>query len=251
MSKFSIVIVAKDAGDKIGRLLESLAGLSDDVIVCDTGSSDDTIVVCEQSGAAVYQIPWEGYGKSKNRAIGYARHDWILSLDSDEKVDPDLYRELQQWQPGDVHTVYQVLWKNFFAGQWIRHSDWGSSWKNRLFYRHTVHWDDAIAHEDVTSDRPLKFLQFGGYLEHYTFRDTREYASKMVHSAMITAQKYHSKGKKVTVAKLVLAPFFSFFKTYFIKLGFLDGYKGWLIAVTTSYYTFIKYARLHELNNNS
>jgi hypothetical protein len=117
-----------------------------------------------------------------------------------------------------------------------------------LFHKHTVLWDDAIAHEDVTSDKPLRFVKFKGYLEHYTFKDTREYASKMVHSAMITAQKYHAKGKKVTMLKLLFAPGYSFFKTYVLKLGFLDGYKGWLIAVTTSYYTFIKYARLRELN---
>jgi hypothetical protein len=248
MTPFSIVIVAKDSVDKIGRLLESLRGLSDDVIVCDTGSSDDTIGVSQRMGAQVHSIPWEGYGKSKNRAIGFARHDWILSMDSDEKVDPDLYKELQQWQPSGTNTVYQVLWKNFFAGQWIRHSDWGSSWKNRLFYKHTVGWDDAIAHEDVAGNEPLQFVKLKGYLEHYTFKDSREYASKMVHSAMITALKYHQKGKKAGIAKVVLSPFYSFIKTYLLKLGFLDGYKGWIIAVTTSYYTFIKYVRLRELN---
>jgi glycosyltransferase involved in cell wall biosynthesis len=248
MNSFSIVIVAKDSADKIGRLLQSLQGLTDDVIVCDTGSSDDTIGISRGAGATVHSIPWEGYGKSKNKAIGFARYDWILSLDSDEKIDRELYEQLKQWQPADTQTVHQVLWKNFFGTQWIRHSDWGSSWKNRLFHKHTVHWDDAIAHEDVTSSQPLKFVRLKGYLEHYTFKDTREYASKMVHSAMITAQKYHSKGKRASLIKIVFSPGYSFFKTYFLKLGFLDGYKGWVIAVTTSYYTFIKYVRLHELN---
>ncbi|HEY0679002.1 MAG TPA: glycosyltransferase family 2 protein [Chitinophagaceae bacterium] len=248
MSKFSIVIVAKDSADKIGRLLESVKGLSDDVIVCDTGSSDDTIGICERSGASVHRIPWEGYGKSKNKAIGFSRYDWILSLDSDEKVDAELYAQLQQWTPVDVQTVHQVLWKNFFGNKWIRHSDWGKSWKNRLFHKHTVYWDDAIAHEDVTSEKPLRFVQLNGYLEHYTFKDTKEYAFKMVHSAMITAEKYHEKGKKASIAKLLFSPLYSFFKAYILKLGFLDGYMGWLIAITTSYYTFIKYARLYELN---
>jgi glycosyltransferase involved in cell wall biosynthesis len=248
MTPFSIVIVAKDSADKIGRLLESLHGLSDDVIVCDTGSADDTKGIASRTGANVQSIPWEGYGKSKNKAIGFAKHDWILSMDSDEKIDPVLYKELQQWTPANTNTVYQVLWKNFFAGQWIRHSDWGSSWKNRLFFKHTVSWDDAIAHEDVSSHQPLQFVKLKGYLEHYTFKDTREYASKMVHSAMITAQKYHEKGKKAGISKLVFSPFYSFIKTYLLKLGFLDGYKGWVIALTTSYYTFIKYVRLRELN---
>jgi len=151
------------------------------------------------------------------------------------------------WQPANDETVYQVLWKNFLAGQWIRHSDWGTQWKKRLFNKSIVHWDDAIAHEDITSDRPLQFVKLDGYLEHYSFKDTREYAMKMIHSAMITAQKYHQQNKRAGI-KLFVSPIFSFIKSYIIKLGFLDGYNGWLIAVTNAYYTFIKYARLNELN---
>jgi glycosyltransferase involved in cell wall biosynthesis len=248
MAPFSIVIVAKDAADKIGRLLESLVGLTDDIIVCDTGSSDATIAIAQNAGAKVHQMPWEGYGKSKNRATHFAKYDWVLSLDSDEKIDADLYRALKEWKPVNDQTIHQVLWKNFFDDQWIRYSDWGNSWKNRLFNRHTVNWDDAIAHEDLVSDKPIQYQRLPGYLEHYSFKDTREYATKMVHSAMITAQKYHTNGKKVSLLKLIFTPVFSFLKTYIIKRGFLDGYKGWLIAVTTAYYSFIKYARLYELN---
>ena len=248
MTPFSIVIVAKDSADKIGRLLESLQGLSDDVIVCDTGSTDATIAIAREAGAKVHTMPWEGYGKSKNRATQLAVHDWVLSLDSDERVDPVLYQALKQWQPINDQTIHQVLWKNYFGNQWIRHSDWGSSWKNRLFNRHTVNWDDAIAHEDLESASPLQYERLPGYLDHFSFKDSREYATKMVHSAMITAHKYHTKGKKAGIARIIFSPWFSFMKTYFIKRGFLDGYAGWLIAVTTAYYSFIKYARLRELN---
>ena len=162
MGNFSIVIVVKNGAGIIGRLLQSVKGLSDDVIVCDTGSADDTIEVAKNTGASVFSIPWEGYGRSKNVAIGYARHDWILSLDADEKVDEKLYLELQRSDLTNDQVVYQVLWKNFFAGQWIRHSDWGSQWKKRLFNKHVVHWDNAIAHEDVTSDKPLHFVKLKG-----------------------------------------------------------------------------------------
>jgi len=248
MNKFSIVIVAKNSEDKIGRLLDSLQGLTDDVVVCDTGSTDSTIEIAKKSGANVFTKEWKGYGKSKNEAIEHAKYDWIFSLDSDEKIDRVLYQELKNWQPVNKLTVHQVLWKNFFGNQWIRHSDWGNSWKNRLFHKDVVRWDDAIAHEDVTSDEPLQFRKFEGYLEHYTFKDVREYAFKMINSAMITGEKYHQLGKKAGIVKMLVSPAFSFVKTYFIKLGFLDGYKGWLIAKTTSYYTFIKYARLRELN---
>ena len=248
MVPFSIVIVTKDSETIIARLLQSLKGLSDDVIVCDTGSSDTTIAVARQEGAIVHEIPWEGYGKSKNVATGFAKHDWVLSLDSDEKIDPVLYQELKNWKPESDQTVHQVLWKNFFGTQWIRHSDWGNSWKNRLFNRRTVNWDHAIAHEDLQSEKPLQYRRFSGYLEHYSFKDMRQYTSKMVHSALITAEKYHANGKKVALLKIVFAPVVSFFKTYLIKRGFLDGYKGWVIAVVTAHYTFVKYTRLYELN---
>jgi glycosyltransferase involved in cell wall biosynthesis len=248
MSSFSIVIVVKNAEHKIGRLLKSLEGLTDDVVVMDTGSTDATVSITEKSGIKVHHLPWKGYGKSKNEAIGFAKYDWILSLDSDEKIDDELYSQLKNWKPTNESTVHQVLWKNFFGDQWIRHSDWGNSWKKRLFNKHVVRWDDAIAHEDLTSERPLQFVKFNGYLEHYTFTDSREYAFKMINSAMITAEKYHQMGKEVGSLKLIFAPAYSFVKTYFFKLGFLDGYKGWLISKTTAYYTFIKYARLKELN---
>jgi glycosyltransferase involved in cell wall biosynthesis len=248
MSQFSIVIVAKNAENKIGRLLTSLQGLTDDVIVVDTGSSDATVTIAENAGAKVQHLPWKGYGKSKNEAIAFAKYDWILSLDSDEKIDSELYAQLRQWKPLNETTVHQVLWKNYFGDQWIRHSDWGNNWKKRLFNRNVARWDDAIAHEDLTSDQPLRFLKFKGYLDHYTFIDSREYASKMINSAMITAEKYHQMRKEARLFKLIFAPWFSFLKTYVFKFGFLDGYKGWVIAKTTAYYTFIKYARLKELN---
>jgi glycosyltransferase involved in cell wall biosynthesis len=251
MDRFSIVIVAKDAGDKISRLLQSIQGLSNDVIVCDTGSTDNTRQIAQEMGVSLYNIIWEGYGKSKNNAIGYAKYDWILSLDADEKVDPVLYQQLKSWKPDDERHVYQVLWKNFLDGTWIRHSDWGNQWKNRLFNKNVVRWDNAIAHEDIESKERLKFVKLQGYLEHYSFKDTREYAMKMINSAMITAERYHQQGKKFALLKLLVSPMYSFIKSYILKLGIFDGYNGWLIAITSAYYTFIKYARLNELNRNS
>src|SRR6478735_1894848 len=110
-SPFSIVIVAKDAEKKIGRLLSSLKGLSDDVIVVDTGSSDTTPAIAEKAGAKLHRLPWKGYGKSKNEAIDFAKYDWILSLDSDEEIDQELYQQLKEWKPLNDTTIHQVLWK--------------------------------------------------------------------------------------------------------------------------------------------
>lgn len=249
MDKFSIVIVAKNSEDKIRRLLQSVQGLTDDIIVCDTGSSDKTCEIVRDMGVTLHSMPWEGYGITKNKAIGHARYDWILSLDSDEKIDSLLYSELQNWKPAGSNYVYQMLWKNFLNGKWIRHSDWGNQWKTRLFNKNVARWDDAIAHEDIEGTQPLRFVKFKGFLEHYSFKDTRDYAEKMIHSAMITAKRYHMEGRGFTGMKLIVSPMYSFIKSYILKRGFLDGGNGFLIAITSAYYTFIKYTRLKELNN--
>ncbi|MBC7903970.1 MAG: glycosyltransferase family 2 protein [Gemmatimonadaceae bacterium] len=250
MLHFSIVIVAKDAAHKIGRLLKSVEGLSDDIIVCDSGSSDDTMSIAREFGASVYSIQWKGYGKSKNRAVSYAKHDWVLSLDSDEKIDSELYNTLSTWKPEDDNTVYQVLWKNFFGERWIKHSDWGSDWKNRLFNKKIANWDDSVAHEDIISNQKLSYKKLSGYLEHYSFQHPDEYISKMMNSARLTAYKYHKQNKKSTVMHLVFSPAVCFIKSYLLRGGFLDGGKGWLIARTSAYYTYMKYQLLWKLNRN-
>ncbi len=224
--------------------------MSDDIIVCDTGSSDDTINIARECGARVFSILWEGYGKSKNTAIGFARHDWILSLDSDEKIDKELFQQLYSWKPDDSHSVYQVLWKNFLGEDWIKHSDWRRSWKNRLFNKQVVAWDDAIAHEDILSREKINFKRMGGFLEHYSFTGPGEYQSKMDNSARLTAIKYFRQHKNSGLLHLLLSPAICFVKTYFIRLGFLDGKNGWLIATTSANYTFKKYWLLRKLNRN-
>ncbi len=250
MNGFSIIIVAKNDRNKIGRVLQSVENLSDDVVVCDTGSTDNTMTIAADYGARVYSLPWEGYGKSKNAAIQFSKYNWILSLDSDEKLDPQLYHTLKNWQPQEDNFVYQLKWKNFLGNTWIRHSDWGANWKNRLFNKHIVRWDDAIAHEDVIADVPLKKMKLSGYLEHYTFIDEADYLRKMIDFAGLTALKYHQKEKKSDFLYIILSPLYNFIKTYIFKSGFRDGRNGWIIAKTKAYYTYLKYKKLKKLNDN-
>jgi glycosyltransferase involved in cell wall biosynthesis len=199
----------------------------------------------------VHEITWKGYGISKNEASTFAVYDWVLSMDADEKIDATLYEALKNWEPESNTTVYRVLWKNFFGDQWIRHGNWNNDWKNRLFYRHIANWDDAVAHEDIRAAVKLSYVKMPGYVEHYSFDNVQQYAAKMVQSAILTANKYHLKKKKATFLKIGFSPIFTFFKTYVLKAGFMDGRKGALIAVTTAYYTFLKYVCLYELNKTN
>ncbi len=250
MSAFAIVIVAKDAAHKLDRLLHSLKDLCSEVWVCDTGSSDNTIAVAQSHGVHVHQMPWEGYGTTKHKASMLPYNDWILSLDSDEELSAELYQALKAWQPGNHQIVYQILWKNYLGDTWIKHSDWGSSWKNRLFNRKAVNWNFAVAHEDLESEAPITYQKLNGFLNHYSFLDTRDYAIKMMHSATLIAQQYHQKGRQSSIAHILINPPINFIKCYLLKLGFLDGFNGWLIAKTSAHYTFIKYSYLRELNKH-
>lgn len=245
---FSIVIVAKNSADMLPRLLASIKGLTDDIIVCDSGSTDQTPEVAIQLGAKVHHIPWEGYGKSKNNAVQFAKYDWVLSMDSDEKVDDTLYSTLKNWTPVNEQTVYQIRWKNFIGNYWIKNT---GGWKTRLFNKKNAHWNDAIAHEDVVSEGKINVMRLKGFVEHYSHRDFKHLFAKYLDSAMITAENQHILGKKSSVVKIIIKPFAAFFRSYLLRFGFQNGFIGLVYAFASSYYTFLKYTRLYEMNYNN
>jgi len=248
--KFSIVLVVKNESSNLRRVIESVRGLTDDIVVCDTGSTDDTVQVAQSLGVNLQHIPWEGYGLSKNRAATFARYNWVLSLDGDEEADPELREALENWKPGGNNVIYRLTWKNFLGGRHIRFGESGLR-KNRLYNKQLVNWDSAIAHENLVSAGPVTYSDLPGKINHYCFRDYKEYFTKMNHSAMIMGEEMHSRGKRVGPVMVVLKAVFSFISYYFLNLGILDGWMGLVIATTRSGYTFKKYVRLRELNLKS
>jgi|694.fasta_scaffold22180_5 glycosyltransferase involved in cell wall biosynthesis len=245
---FSIVIVAKDSANVLPRLLDSLKGLTDDIVVCDSGSKDQTPFIASDFGAKVHHISWEGYGRSKNTAVQYAKYEWVLSMDSDEKIDQTLYNSLKNWKPSDEHAVYQVRWKNFIGNYWIKNT---GGWKSRLFNKKIAHWNNAIAHEDIISESGIHTTRLNGFVEHYSHRDFEHLFTKYLDSAMITAQNQHLGGKKSSVLKIIIKPIAAFFRSYLLRIGFQNGFIGLIYAFASSYYTFLKYTRLYELNKTN
>src|SRR5688572_13531799 len=143
MQQLSIVIVCKNEAAIIGRTLQSLQGLTDDIVVYDNGSSDGTQELVKQFPARLYEGSWEGFGRTKNKAIALAKHDWILNLDADEAVDAELKRSLQQLEPGNSDTLYEMSFKNFFGSKVLKHGEWGTDHHIRLFNRQSVQWNEA------------------------------------------------------------------------------------------------------------
>jgi glycosyltransferase involved in cell wall biosynthesis len=246
-NRFSIVIVCKNEEGNIGRVLQSIAGLTDDVLVYDNGSTDKTLNILHQYGVRVHQGEWLGYGKTKRLAVSLAKYDWVLSIDADEALDSVLQQTLQTISFHRPQTVYELQFKNLLGEKHLRWGEWGGDKHIRLFNRQFVNWNEAPVHESLAIPEDADVQPLAGHVLHRTMNDTVEYSQKMVRYALLNAEKYFAQGKKSTWAKRYINPPFSFTKHYIFQLGFLDGWEGLLSARMTAFYTFLKYARLHEL----
>ena len=247
----SVVIITKNEAHIIGKTLQSLQGITDDFVIVDSGSTDDTITICTAFGARVIQTGWDGYGQNKNKGIAAAKYDWILNLDADEAIDGQLKTALLQLEPADENTVYNFKFKNFFCSKWIRFGEWSGDKHVRLFNRNVIRWNTAAVHEELTVNNTTKTVMMQGNILHYTTNSIDEYINKTIMYAKLNAAKYYVKGKRAGFFKLRVAPGLTFFQHYILRLGFLDGWEGYLIAKTTAWYTFLKYSFLKDMHKHS
>ena len=249
--KISVVIICKNEAGIIEKVLQSVLPVSDDVVVYDSGSTDGTIDILKQYPVQLHSGPWLGYGKTKHAAVALARHNWILSLDADEAPDEILQQELKALPLTDTKTVYSLRFKNFLGKKWMRHGEWGGDQHIRLFHKDFAHWNDADIHETLVVPPGANVVTLKGYVQHFTVKNLAEYSRKMVHYALLNAEKYHRHGKRSTWLKRYVSPAFTFSKHYFFEMGFLDGWEGFVSARMTAFYTFLKYARLRELEQEN
>lgn len=245
----SVVIITKNEAHIIGNTLKSLQPAISDVVIVDSGSTDDTIKICRQWGATIIETGWAGYGINKNKGIAAARHNWILSLDADEAIDEELKQALQQQALQDENEVFSIRFKNFFCNKWIRFGEWGFDKHIRLFNRNRVQWNHAGVHENLLLPAGVKITTLKGNILHYTVHSRQEYADKMAGYARMNARKYFESGKKPAFFKQYFSPVVAFLQHYIFRLGFLDGEEGFIIARTTSWYTFMKYHYLKILKS--
>ena len=245
--EISVVIITHNESHIIGSTLQSLHGLTDDIVIVDSGSTDDTLDICRRFNARILQPGWNGYGANKNIGIEAARYNWILNLDADEAIDEELKGSIGRLALANVNEVFEMKFKNFFMGKWIRHGEWGTDKHIRLFNRAMVKWNEAAVHEGLTLNPETVITLIKGSVLHHTVHSLEEYEQKTVSYARLNARKYFDQGKKQPFLKQYLSPIFSFIHNYIIRLGFLDGKEGLLIAKTTARYTHLKYAFLNEL----
>jgi glycosyltransferase involved in cell wall biosynthesis len=246
----SVVIITRNEAHIIGNTLVSLQGLTDDLVIVDNGSTDDTIAICKKFGARVIETTWAGYGATKNVGVEAAKHDWILSLDADEAIDAELKNELLKLKPSADNIVYKLSYKNFFCNKEIRFGVWAKDKHIRVFNRKKITWDTSEVHENLILPADVKVASLNGYILHYTVNNVEEFSRKTILYAKSNAKKYFLQGKKASFLKLYFAPTFNFLQHYIFRLGFLDGWEGYLICKTNAWYTFLKYVYLHEMNKN-
>ncbi len=247
--KFSVVIVCKNEAHIIGKTLHSVQTVCDDIVVYDSGSTDDTLTIARQYNARVYQEVWEGYGPTKQKAVALARHEWVLSIDADEVPDEQLQQSLLAAALDNPAVVYKIRRTNYLGDHVFKWGEFGQDWQFRLFNRKYVNWNDALVHEQLLLSPDVLQKKLAGRLRHYTMKDLAEFVQKTVHYSLLSAQKYRQQGKQATWTKRYLAPCFTFIKFYILKLGFLDGWKGLVAARMSAFATFLKYNRLYELQS--
>jgi hypothetical protein len=174
-----------------------------------------------------------------------------LSIDCDEMPDETLVQTLRDIDLTDANTVYKINFRTFLGKKLIRYGEWGKDAHIRLFNRTSVRWNNAAVHEQLIMPDGVRVKNCSGFILHYTMKDVADYATKITHYALLNAERYFRQGKKAGFFKRRISPGFSFFQNYLIRLGFLDGHEGYLIASMTRYYTFLKYHRLYELTHST
>jgi len=251
MFPISVVIITKNEAHCIQDCIASARKVSNDIIVVDSGSADDTIALARQAGATIITTEWVNYSTSRNIGANAALHHWVLALDADERLSKSLVQSIRKLVPPSRLYVYGFKRENFFSGKKIRFGDWGNDVVYRLYNRKVTEWNLVPVHEKLLIHTDMQTLLLDGKLTHFTVKDMDEYKEKTVRYAMLSAYKYQQLQRKPNLVKRGGAPIVNFFICYVCKLGFLDGKEGLLIALHTAYYTWLKYHYFHKLTANS
>jgi glycosyltransferase involved in cell wall biosynthesis len=251
MIKLSAVIIAFNEEKNIKSCLDSLQHIADEILVVDSGSTDKTTEICKiYPNLRLEQRPFTDFVDQKNYAMQLASYDYILSLDADEILSEPLRNEIRQSKENWEADAYMFNRLTSLCGTWIKHSGWYPDKILRLWDRRKGRWEGELIHEKVIMQAGSKISPLKGVLFHNSYHNLSQYLRQIIKYAEMAAKAKYQKGEKVWCAGLILNPVFSFIKKYFLKLGFLDGYYGFIIAVLSAYGTFQKYIFLREWHRN-
>ena len=241
----SVSIVAMNEADRIGDCLKS-ADFAAEWIVVDSHSTDATRELAAAAGARVIERDWPGHVAQKNFAIDQAANDWVLCLDADERVSPELRASLVAAMDGaSLPDGFEMARRTWYLGRWIRRGGWYPDRKVRLFRRSRGRWGGVDPHDHVHVEGRVVRLE--GDLLHYSYRSISDHLRTIDSFTSIAAREKYAAGRRAGLLDLTLRPFGKFLRMYALKLGFLDGRAGFVVAVTGAFYVFLKYAKLWDL----
>ena len=238
--QLSVTIITLNEERRIGKCIKSVS-FADEIIVVDSGSQDRTVEIAEQAGARVIHQDWLGYGRQKQFAVEQAINDWVLCLDADEWLSPELLQSIQSVLEHPEFRAYQFPRRNRFMGRWLRHGEGYPDWSLRLFDRNHAHWSEDEVHEKVIPDGDVG--KISGDLMHESEETLKQYLEKQDCYTTLQARRLRGDGQRGLVIKMLLGPVFRFIKFYFIRLGILDGFPGLVHILIGCRNTFIKYAK--------
>jgi glycosyltransferase involved in cell wall biosynthesis len=249
MNRLSACLITLNEAHDLPRALASLGRIADEIIVVDSGSTDRTAEIAREYGAAFFERPWTNYAEQKNFAASRAQNDWILSLDADEDLSSALQTSLLDWKKHEPKfSVYEMARKTWYLGAWIEHSGWYPDFQRRLYRRDAAQFS-GIIHEALRFEGQAGRLP--GDLLHYTVRSFAEHEAKVEEYTTLAARQMFESRKRNWRAAMWLATPWSWFQNYFLRGGFMDGYRGALISQMAARSVRLKYAKLGELVRNA
>jgi glycosyltransferase involved in cell wall biosynthesis len=246
--RISVVVISKNEEASIARCLSSV-GWADEIVVVDSGSSDRTVEIARGFTQKVFDEPWLGFGRQKNRALSYATGDWVLSLDTDEWVSDALQAELRASAQSDGFAAFRVPRSSSFCGRFLKHSGWWPDYVTRFFRRGMARFSDDLVHERLIVEGRTGTLK--APLLHESYRTLDQVIDKMNRYSTLAAQDMRSRGRNSSVGSALGKAIWAFLRTYVLRAGFLDGREGLMVAVATAESTYYRYLKLMHLNEAS
>ncbi|RYG41038.1 MAG: glycosyltransferase family 2 protein [Chitinophagaceae bacterium] len=247
MELLSVVIITYNEEKNIGRCIDSVREVADEVVVLDSFSTDRTVQIAEMKGAFVYRQKFTGYGAQKNKALEFAKYNYVLSLDADEMLDEELKISIIKAKKGFAFSAYKMNRCAFYRGKFIKHGTWYPESKIRLFDKRLLKWEGLDIHEKIQLPSTMAVYPLKGDILHFICDSNKAHIRRSDNFSTLAAQSLYKSGKRTNWFKIMASPAWFFVNDFFLRGGFLSGVQGWMIAKNQTRYHFLKYAKLYKL----